>query len=144
MGSSRTQGTTRGAWRTTRTAALGPALVLLLAALVACLGFAAHADSSQPAASMTTVSAPAIPAADPADHHAALVAHPADCPAGDVCCVPAGDRVRAVLVAPAQPPHALLPRTPDLPRQPDTLPPATEPVPTGRAPDLHVLQVQRT
>ncbi|MFI1721946.1 hypothetical protein [Streptomyces sp. NPDC020489] len=141
---SRTQNTTREAWQTTRTAALWPALVVLLAALVACLGFAAHADSSQAAASMTMVSAPAIPAAAPADHHAASVAHPADCPAGDVCCVPAGDRVRAVLVAPAQPLHAILPRTPDLPSQPDTTARSTEPVLTGRAPDLHVLQVQRT
>jgi len=141
---SRTQETTREAWRTTRTAALWAALVVLLVALVACLGFAVHADNSQAAASMTTVSAPTTPAAAPADHHAASVAHPADCPAGDVCCVPAGDRVRAVLGASAQPPHAILPRTPDIPRQPDTSPRSTEPVPTGRAPDLHVLQVQRT
>ncbi|MEU5112884.1 hypothetical protein AB0G64_15420 [Streptomyces longwoodensis] len=117
--------------------------MVLLAAVVACLGFAAHAESSQAAPSMTTVSAPAIPAAAPADHHAASVAHLADCPAGDVCCVPAGDRVRAVLVAPAQPLHAILPLS-DLPRQPDTSPLSTEPVSTGRAPDLHVLQVQRT
>jgi hypothetical protein len=141
---SRTQDTTRGAWRTTRTAALCAALAVLLAALVACLGFAAHADSSPAAASMTTVSASAIPTAAPADHQAAAVAHPADSPAGDVCCGPAVDGVRAVLVAPAQPPHAILPRTPDLPRQPDTSACFTEPVPTGHAPDLHVLQVQRT
>ncbi|MET9462540.1 hypothetical protein ABZY05_47350 [Streptomyces canus] len=141
---SRTQDTTREAWRTTRTAALWPALVVLLTAVVACLGFAAHAESSQAAASLTTASAPGIPAAAPADHHAASVAHPADCPAGDVCCVPAGDRARAVLVAPAQPLDAILPRTPDLPRQPDTNARSTEPVPTGHAPDLHVLQVQRT
>ncbi|WP_411152949.1 hypothetical protein [Streptomyces sp. A30] len=140
---SRRQDTTRGAWWTTRIAPLCPALVVLLAALVAYLGFAAHADSSQ-AASTTTLSASAIPTAAPTDHHTAAVAHPADCPAGDMCCRAAVNGMRAVLVAPAQPVHAILPRTPDVPRQADTSACSTEPVPTGRAPDLHILQVQRT
>ncbi|WP_329333901.1 hypothetical protein OG252_04550 [Streptomyces sp. NBC_01352] len=139
---SRRQDTTRGAWWTTRIAPLCPALVVLLAALVACLGFAAHADSSQ--AASTTLSASAIPTAAPADHHTPAVAHPADCPAGDMCCRAAVNGMRAVLVAPAQPVHAILPRTPDVPGQPDTSACSTEPIPTGRAPDLHILQVQRT
>ena len=140
---SRTQETTRGAWWTTRIAALGPALVVLLAALVVCLGYAAHDDSSPAAASMTTVAATANPAGIPADHHATAVAHRTGCPAGDMCCGPASDGLRAVLIAPAQPLQAILPRTPDLPTQPDPLVLSAEPVTTGRTPDLHVLQVQR-
>ncbi|MCX4481605.1 hypothetical protein OOK44_35080 [Streptomyces cellulosae] len=118
--------------------------MVLLAVLVLCLEYAAHADSGSPAASMTTVSAPANPAGTPVGHHVTTAAHPADCPAGDMCCGPAGDRVRAVLVAPAQPLQAIMPRMPDLPRQPDTPSRSTESAAPACAPDLHVLQVQRT
>jgi hypothetical protein len=90
------------------------------------------------------VSAVAGLTAVPADHPAPTVAHPADCPARDGYCGPAGAGVGAVRVAPAHPLQATLPRGPDLPRQPDTATRAAEPAPTCRAPDLHVLQVQRT
>lgn len=140
---SRTHDTTRRAWWNTRLAALCPALVVLLAALVVCLGYAAHGDSA-PVASMTTVSTTATPTAAPAGHHLATAAHPADCPPGDVCCGAVGDSARAVLVAPAQLSQAILPRMPDLPRQPDTPTGPPEAAQADHAPDLHVLQVQRT
>ncbi|ALV38605.1 hypothetical protein [Streptomyces sp. CdTB01] len=138
---SRRQSRTRRAWRTTRLAALCPALAVLLAALVICLGSLAHATSDPAAAPMTTVSTTTV---SPADHHASAVAGSANCPAGDMCCAPAADGVHAVLAAPVQPMPVLLPRMPDIPGPPDSAPLRTEPPPTADAPDLHVLQVQRT
>ncbi|MBC9723917.1 hypothetical protein [Streptomyces sp. TRM68367] len=142
---SRTQHTARGTRRTTRIAALCPALAVLLAALVICLGFLAHGQRDAPVtASTTTMSATAVPTGTPAEHHASTAAHPSDCLPGDVCCSPAADGVRAVPAAPAQPLPAVLPRLPDLPRQLNTPSRFADPAPTCRAPDLHVLQVQRT
>ncbi|GHG01713.1 hypothetical protein GCM10018777_10470 [Streptomyces albogriseolus] len=142
MGSLR-QHTARGTWWTTRIAALCPALAVLLAALVICLGAVAHGQSTPATASMTTMSATAAPTDTPAEHHATTAAHPSDCLPGDVCCRPA-DGVRAVLATPSQPLPAVLPRMPDLPRQPDTPALSTGPASACLAPDLHVLQVQRT
>ena len=140
---SRQQHRTRAAWRTTRLAALCPALAVLLTALVICLGPLRHAtsDSDPAAAPVTTMSATT---ASPADHPTKEVTHPADCPAGDTCCTPAAHGVRAVLAAPVQHLPVFLPRMPDIPRPPDSAPLHTEPPPTTGAPDLHVLQVQRT
>lgn len=142
---SRRQHTARGTRWTTRIAALCPALAVLLAALVICLGFLAHGQSDAPAiASTTTMSATAIPTGTPVEHHATTAAHPSGCLPDDVCCSPAADGVRAVPAAPAQPLPAVLPRMPDIPKQLDTPSRFADPAPTCRAPDLHVLQVQRT
>ncbi|MFE9110505.1 hypothetical protein ACFYN9_12855 [Streptomyces collinus] len=141
---SRTRDTARGTRWTTRIAALCPALAVLLAALVICLGFVGHGQSTLSAASTTTVSATAGVTGAPAEHHPTTAAHPSDCQPGDVCCRAVADGVRAVVAAPAQPLPAILPRTPEIPRQPDTARLAAEAPPVCRAPDLHVLQVQRT
>ncbi|MER5906160.1 hypothetical protein ABT150_39805 [Streptomyces mirabilis] len=140
--SSRPPYTARGAWWTTRTAALCPALAVLLAALVMCLGYMAHGISDPAAAPATAMSATVAQAHTSTEQHH-VAAHPVDCPAGDVCCDPVAHGVRAVLATPAQPLPTVLPRTPDLPR-PGTSSRCAEPPPTGRSPDLHVLQVQRT
>ncbi|MEV7069114.1 hypothetical protein AB0N97_41155 [Streptomyces collinus] len=141
---SRPRDTARGTHWTTRIAALCPALAVLLAALVICLGFAGHGQSAPAAASTTTASTTAVLTGAPAEHHTTTAAHPSDCRPGDTCCRAAADGVRAVLAAPTQPLPAILPRTPEIPRQPDTARLTAEPTPVCRAPDLHVLQVQRT
>ena len=134
----------KAAYRTTRLVVLGPALAVLLAVLVMGLGYVTHGHGDPTAPSMTTVSAPMLPTDAPDGHHTTAATHPADCPSGDVCCGPAAEGVRAVLAAPTQPLPAVLPRTPGLPRPPDAFLRVAPPPPTGRAPDLHVLQVQRT
>ncbi|MFF1688288.1 MULTISPECIES: hypothetical protein [unclassified Streptomyces] len=150
MTGSRTQRARRGAWWATRVAALCPALGVLLAALVMCLGPAAHGtdgatDSSPPAVASAT-------AVTSTQHHVQsahpdvveTVARRSDCPAGDTCCDPVSRGVRAVLSAPAQPHSAVLPRIPAA-AMPDPPPPGPAGLPpAGTAPDLHVLQVQRT
>lgn len=141
---SRTGDTARGTRWTARIAALCPALAVLLASLVICLGFVGHDQSALSAASTTTVSTTAVLTGAPAEHHPTTAAHPSDCQPGDVCCRATADGVRAVLAAPAQPLPAILPRTPEIPRQPDATRLAGEPAPVCRTPDLHVLQVQRT
>lgn len=143
---SRRQHTTRAAWPTTPAARLCSALAVVLAALVVCLACVSPAHSASGTASMTTVSAEALPEGTSAERHGtpSAAAHSADCPSGDVCCGSATDSVRAVLAAPAQPLPAVLPRSPDIPQQPDAASRAIPPAPTARAPDLHVLQVQRT
>jgi hypothetical protein len=141
---SRTQDTARGTHWTTRIAALCPALAVLLAALVICLGFVGHGQNTPAAASTTTASTTAVLTGAPAEHHPTTAAHPSDCQPGDACCRAAADDVRAVLATPAQPLPAILPGTPAIPRQPDAARLPAEPAPVCRAPDLHVLQVQRT
>ncbi|WP_406464816.1 hypothetical protein OH768_53030 [Streptomyces sp. NBC_01622] len=131
-----------GAWQTTRTVALCPALAVLFAALVMCLGSMAHGADAPAAVPMTAMSATAVQANTSATPHAKTIVHPADCPAGDVCCDPVAHGVRAVRTAPAEPLPAILPRMqslsgPDIPASFPGLPPARG------APDLHVLQVQR-
>ncbi|MFG3364130.1 hypothetical protein ACIPWY_06730 [Streptomyces sp. NPDC090032] len=147
MTGSRTQRARRGAWWATRVAALCPALGMLLAALVMCLGPAAHgADGSPPAVASAT-------AVTSTQHHMQSSTHPdgvetvarrSDCPAGDTCCDPVSRGVRAVLSAPAQPHSAVLPRIPAA-AMPDPPPPGPAGLPPAvTATDLHVLQVQRT
>jgi hypothetical protein len=137
----RSQSSTRAAWRTTRLAALCPALTVLLTLLVICLGTGTHAAADPAAGPMTSMSATTVTPADPS---AKVAAHPADCPDDDMCCHAAAQGVHAVLAAPVHPLPVLLPRLPDLPGPPDGTPRRAEPPPTTGAPDLHVLQVQRT
>ncbi|WP_405655930.1 hypothetical protein OG581_46355 [Streptomyces sp. NBC_01386] len=150
MTGSRTQRAGRGAWRATRIAALCPALSVLLAALVMCLGPAAHGTDGTADGSLPTVTS--VAAGSATQHHARsaypatveTVARRGDCPAGDRCCDPASRGVRAVLSAPAQPHPAVLPRMPAA-AMPDAPPPSPSGLaPSGTAPDLHVLQIQRT
>ncbi|MGW6140640.1 hypothetical protein ACWFRM_27865 [Streptomyces sp. NPDC055144] len=150
MTGSRTQRAGRGAWWATRIAALCPALSVLLAALVMCLGPAAHgtdgmADGSLPTATSVTAGSATQPHAQSAQPHTVeTVARRGDCPAGDRCCDPVSRGVRAVLSAPAQPHSAVLPRVPAA-ATPDAPPPSLSGLPpSGTAPDLHVLQIQRT
>ncbi|WP_063824550.1 hypothetical protein [Streptomyces sp. CdTB01] len=133
--SSRPQDKPRGAWRTTRTAVLCPALAVLLAALVICFGYPAHAAGNEVAAAL-------MPMGPRADHLAVTVTAPGGCRHGDVCCAQADHAVRAVSPATAHPLPALLPRTPGLPAPEAGACPLGLP-PTRGAPDLHVLQVQR-
>ncbi|MER6087456.1 hypothetical protein [Streptomyces bluensis] len=146
---SQAEHTTREAWWPTRIAALCPALLVLLATLVICLGSVSHGDSGPAGTTMTWMgpmtpaSVDALPAGAPTSHHGTTGAHSADCPYGDVCCGPAADGVRAVLAAPAQPVPVVLPSMPNTPA-PGISSRCAEPPPTGRSPDLHVLQVQRT
>jgi hypothetical protein len=141
---SRTRHTARGSRWTTPTAAFRAALLVLLAVTVMGLAGLSHGHADPATASMTTTSATVLPAGVPHGHPTAAVPHPADCPSGDVCCEPAAESVRAVLAAPVPPLPAVLPRPPDLPRPLAVSSRAAPPVPTDPAPDLHVLQVQRT
>ncbi|MFI6407459.1 hypothetical protein [Streptomyces sp. NPDC050548] len=123
--------------------ALCPALAVLFAALVMCLGALAHGTDAPAAASMTTMSGMTVPADTWGNHHGKTFSDPGDCPAGDVCCDPVAHGVRAVRHAPAEPLSAPLPALqgspgPGTPARCPALPPARG------APDLHVLQVQRT
>jgi hypothetical protein len=145
---SRAQDATRGTRWTARIAALCPAaavpLSVLLSALVLCLGLVTPGQSA-PADAAATISVSTAAMGSPAGQPlAAPVAHASDCPYGDMCCHRAVDAVRAVLAAPVHPLPAILPRSPDLPRPPDTATRIAGPTPACRAPDLHVLQVQRT
>ncbi|RFC70145.1 hypothetical protein [Streptomyces sp. AcE210] len=150
MTGSGTQRARRGAWWATRIAALCPALSVLLAALVMCLGPAAHGTDGTADGSLPTVTSVAAGSAtrhhvQSAQAHAAeTVARRGDYPAGDRCCDPVSRGVRAVLSAPAQPHAATLPRMPAA-AMPDAPPPSPSGLPpSGTAPDLHVLQIQRT
>ena len=135
----------RAACRTTRLAVLWPALAVLLAVLVMGLGDVTHGHGGTPTATaMNTMVTPSIAMETSDGHHTTAATHPADCPPGDVCCGPATEGVRAVLATPAQPLPAVLRRAPGLPRPPTACSRATPSLPTDRAPDLHVLQVQRT
>ncbi|MEU5531728.1 hypothetical protein [Streptomyces sp. NPDC020362] len=131
------------AWRTTRTAALCPALAVLLTMLVICLGAAAHAASDLAAAPMTSMAATQTPSGHPAEHCTVTATQPGDVPGGDMCCAQEAHGVRAVLPTPAQPAPAVLPRIPSNPG-PAALTCSLGLTPTRGAPDLHVLQVQRT
>ncbi|WP_217549825.1 hypothetical protein [Streptomyces sp. GbtcB6] len=141
--SSRTQHGRRGAWRTTRSAALCHALVMLLTALVMCLGPAAHAAADLATAPMTAMPTAGTTPTHPTEHRVVKVTHPGNCPAGDVCCAQDAHGVRAVLPTTTQPAPAVLPRIPSLPG-PAALACSLGLTPTRGAPDLHFLQVQRT
>ncbi|MFJ5033838.1 hypothetical protein ACIQB5_38555 [Streptomyces sp. NPDC088560] len=141
--SGRPQCRPRSAWRSTPAAALCPALAVLLMALVMCLGSVARSAGDHAPAHMTAMSAVRTSPEGPAEHHALRVTHPGHCPTGDMCCAQDTQAARAVLPATAQPVPGVLPRNPSLPG-PATLACALGLTPTRGAPDLHVLQVQRT
>ena len=115
--------------RVTRDAVLGPALALLLAALVMCLGYVpSHGRAAPDADPVVTVSVAHERLDSPAEH--------------DRCCGLPTREARAVLPVGAHPLPAVLPRMPVVARPVGSshvpvLPPARG------APDLHVLQVQR-
>ncbi|MEV1078036.1 hypothetical protein AB0I98_07230 [Streptomyces sp. NPDC050211] len=140
---SRAQDATRGTRWTARIAALCPAAAVLLSVLVLCLGLVTHGLSAPADASTISVSTAATNSTA-GQHLTAPAAHASDCPYGDLCCHRAVDAVRAVLAAPVHPLPAILPRSPDLARSPDTARRIAGPTPACRAPDLHLLQVQRT
>jgi hypothetical protein len=140
----------RGAGWGTPLAALWAVLGVLLASLAVCPGHPDRADAgpTRPAAPAITASATRAPAdGDATDHRAVAVEHPPNCPSGS----PGSARsehaavhaVRTTLPGTVQALSALLPRLARLPA-PDGRPcPAGFPSARG-APDLHVLQVQRT
>ncbi|MFF3897350.1 hypothetical protein ACFYY3_30130 [Streptomyces sp. NPDC001812] len=131
--------------RTVRTAVLCPALAVLLAALVMCLGYAGHSGAEGGATTPTALSASrAVAAGTPAEHPVMPLVRQGDCSPGDPCCSPVAHDVPAVRGAPAQTPPLALTRVPGFPcpeRYPAVL---AQPPPEHGAPDLHVLQVQRT
>lgn len=137
----------RGAWGATRTVApLSAALAVLLAALLMCLGHGTPGVVAQHAAPETVaaVSVERPTAAGAAAHDTGRTVFRGICPAGGTCCVPAVHVDGALLAAPVQAAPAVLRRLPG-----PAAPPDAPALPTGRpppasAPDLHVLQVQRT
>jgi hypothetical protein len=144
--SSRPQSRRRVAWCGTRIAVLRPALGVLLATLMMCLGSVAHVGTDR-AAEATPVPAPAAVETgvdQRAGHRAAAAARSDDCPPRDVCCGQADHGVRAVLPASVAPLPAVLPRLPGSRCGSDTGIRAPGLAPTGGPPDLHVLQVQRS
>ncbi|MFB7933314.1 hypothetical protein ACFC4C_29835 [Streptomyces sp. NPDC056039] len=124
-----TQRRSRGAWWTTWARVLSPALAVLLAALVMCLGYAGHGG---------------VDGGHRAGHHAVAAVHVDDCPTGDACCAQAVHPAAGVLATSVQPMPALLPRMPDPPRRQGGPALFAQPPPVSGAPDLHVLQVLRT
>jgi hypothetical protein len=117
----------RVAWG--RGAALGPALAVLLATLVVCLGYLPPRDVAERAAApVVTVSVAHERLGSPAEH--------------DKCCGVPTREARAVLPVGAQPLPAVPPRTAVAVRA--VAAPHSPALPPARgAPDLHVLQVQR-
>ncbi|MFH9828376.1 MULTISPECIES: hypothetical protein [Streptomyces] len=144
--SSRPQSRRRGAWCGTRIAVLRPALGVLLATLMMCLGSVAHVGTDR-AADAVPVAAPAAVEAGTdqrVGHRAAVVARSDDCPPRDECCGQTDRGVRAVLPASVAPLPAVLPRLPGSPCGSDTGIRALVLPLSGGPPDLHVLQVQRS
>jgi hypothetical protein len=128
--SSRTpQSGPRGAW----SAALWPALGVLLATLAMCLATGAYEHGQRAVAPVAGVSVPASSAEErlvsPGEDH-------------DRCCGRPIRETRAVLPVGTQPLPAVLARTPFVPPPGTTSHLPDLPSPRG-APDLHVLQVQR-
>ncbi|MBQ0851635.1 hypothetical protein J8N05_26060 [Streptomyces sp. BH-SS-21] len=125
--------TSQRARRVTRDAAPCPApavlLGVLLAVLVACLGYVpTHGRAAPAAAPVVTVSVPHERLASPTKH--------------DQCCGLPTHEARAVLPVGAHPLPAVAPRMPVVaPAATAARVPALPPV--RGAPDLHVLQVQR-
>jgi len=113
--------------------ALSPALAVLLATLVMCLGYGVYDRGERAAAPVAEVSAPVSVGEErlgsPGEDH-------------DKCCGRPFREIRAVLPVAAQPLPAVLPHLPFVPRPAAPSHSPGPPSPRG-APDLHVLQVQR-
>ncbi|MFE6157845.1 hypothetical protein ACFQ7F_02865 [Streptomyces sp. NPDC056486] len=122
-----------------RCTVFGVSLATLLAVLCVCFGSSAHHDDPSPRAAVST-SAPMAGSGGPASVGEASLGH--SCPPGDRC---ASVTHAAAIALPA--PEPSVPTTlgeAGLPAAPATaLPVPREPV-HRYAPDLHVLQVQRT
>ncbi|MDL5203808.1 hypothetical protein [Streptomyces sp. ALI-76-A] len=152
----------RGA-RGTNLAVLWAALGVLLGSLTVCAGHTGRTDSDSaqvqgqvqrqvqaPSAALAghrASSHPAVSAASPAALAAPTAAPAHDCPSSAPCGARAEQAalhpVRTTLPATVQALSALLPRLPRRPAVEGRFRPAGYPAPRG-APDLHVLQVQRT
>ncbi|MGW1274745.1 hypothetical protein, partial [Streptomyces sp. NPDC002491] len=137
-------------------ATLCAALAMLLAAVALCLGStphtapaphaagSPHAATAVAAATPVTVTTAARAQADgrSAAHQTTASAHPGDCHTGDGCCARPAHGGPALVPTAPQPLPVVLPCSPAPVRQ--TLPVrATGLPPSGNAPDLHVLKVQR-
>ncbi|MFG3517033.1 hypothetical protein [Streptomyces bobili] len=144
--SSRPQSRRRGAWCGTRIAVLRPALGVLLATLMMCLGSVAHVGTDRAADAVPVAASAAVEAGTDqrVGHRAAVVARSDDCPPRDECCGQTDRGVRAVLPASVAPLPAVLPRLPGSPCGSDTGIRALVLPLSGGPPDLHVLQVQRS
>ncbi|MFC8194807.1 hypothetical protein ACFUTV_05355 [Streptomyces sp. NPDC057298] len=115
--------------RVMRDAALCPALAVLLAVLVTCLGYVpSHGPAAPPSVPVTTVSVAHERLGSPAER--------------DQCCGLPTRESRAVLPVGAHPLPAVAARMPAVAR-PARASHAPVPPPPHGAPDLHVLQVQR-
>ncbi|KAA0941789.1 hypothetical protein [Streptomyces apricus] len=125
--------TPQRARRVLRDAGPCAALAVLLAVLVACLGYVPAHGRTAPAAPATaapvfTVSVAHERLGSPAEH--------------DRCCGLPTREARAVLPVGAHPLPAVAPRMPVAPH-PAPAAPVRMPPPAHGAPDLHILQVQR-
>ncbi|MEU2596509.1 hypothetical protein ABZ678_05005 [Streptomyces hirsutus] len=128
-----------------RTAVLCPALAVLLAALVVCLGHAGHSGAKDDAAPSTAMSTGrTVAAGPPAGHHITPPVRQSDCSPGGTCCSSVVHDVAGVLGAPTQTLPLVLTRMPGFPRPEQCPTVLAQPPPVHSAPDLHVLQVQRT
>ncbi|MGI5452583.1 hypothetical protein ACQEWB_05240 [Streptomyces sp. CA-249302] len=138
------QHTSRDAWWTRCVATLGPALAVLLAVLVICGAHLAHSGGSPASAERDGGSGSASVVAGSAERKVAASLHPADGSSGTVCCGSIGAVVRALPTVPVPHLPTVLPGTADLSRPSTSAPRLTALTWDCRAPDLHVLQVQRT
>ncbi|MEU9187422.1 hypothetical protein AB0D14_23360 [Streptomyces sp. NPDC048484] len=121
--------TAQRARRVMRDAAPRPALAVLLAVLVACLGYVPpHGRAAPPSVPVLAVSVTHERLGSPAEH--------------DQCCGLPTREARAVLPVGAHPLPAPVPRMPVV-AHPATASRAPVLPPARGAPDLHVLQVQR-
>lgn len=133
---------TDGRWWTTPTAALCPALAVLLAVLTVCLGHVVQRGGGDHPAPMTSVTAGITASASTVEYHAVPTVLQDGCSSRGACCAAAVQDVAGVLATSVQPVQAILP-WPNMPRPDVSRVIPAQPPPTENAPDLHVLQVQR-
>ncbi|MFP8958977.1 hypothetical protein ACLIYP_00090 [Streptomyces nanhaiensis] len=134
-----------GTRHTVRPAALGYALVTLLAALFMCLGTVAHHDGGLPLTIGTSDQSTTVTTGhgtDPTAGQSPTTLSREDCPSGTTCCGPAAHRSAAVLSVPAPSGPTIAPCLPQTAAVTGSSPPFSRPA-GYHAPDLHVLQVQR-
>ncbi|WP_031511363.1 hypothetical protein [Streptomyces megasporus] len=137
-----------GAPYTVRSAAMGYALVTLLAALFACLSTVAHHDRSLLPGAAAADRGTVVPvgygtgAAATAEDVTSAATGREGCPRAGTCCGPGTHRAATVLSVPVAPAPATAPRLPRIAAPSPPLPAVAHGV-DGRTPDLHALQVQR-